>query len=739
MATGHRGSVIDSLGRLFDAGTVTGLSEAQLLERFLAHRDESAFEAILHRHGPLVLGVCRRILDDPHDVADAFQTTFLILVKKARSIRDRDVLGTWLYGVARRVAVRAKVNARRRRTRERTGAEGLDVDHQQPRADRLEANELRALIDAELERLPSRYRQPVILCDLEGQTHEQAAAQIGCPVGTVKSRLSRGREQLRSRLVRRGVAPSVALLASTLAAEAAQAVPVEWINQTLAAAVTLAAGNAVAAGTFSAGVVTLWKGVVRSMFLAKMKYAAAAVMAIAFVTTGVWALVGPSPAQPVRGEPAAVPAPVAQAPAPSPTTSTAPKERNVERFQLDNGLKVILRPIQGAKQTALLVVYAVGSDHDPERRPGLAHALEHLYVTAAAGAAKARSVEEFARRYPDGTNGQTGDRYTVIATIFPRKDLDDELRDAAARMSDLRVTPADLNRERPRLLREVTNMFGAFPALAAVNHARELARPTPYGGRHGGSPEHLRAITIEDVQAHWKRYYKPRNAIVAMAGDLDPASARKAITAHFAGIPAGDAALAPGEPDKPKFGTVKEVTVDSSLPNAQPMACIAYPAPRPGSDLYAPFLVLVSRLWAGGSKLGEGGVTGSPVFFTPLDDGSVVAISTQVQPQDPAAKVIGRIEAFVNETIAPKLRDSEPNATRQDLGMLLGLSDLPDSALGQNPYGVAFSLARREQLGLDVDKLNRALDALTEEDLRRAAAEIFAPTRHAGAVISLQK
>ncbi len=400
MATGHRGSVMDSLGRLFDSGTVTGLSEAQLLERFLVHRDESAFEAILHRHGPMVLGVCRRILDDPHDVADAFQTTFLILVKKARSIRDRDVLGTWLYGVARRVAVRAKVNARCRRTRERTEAEGLDV--QQPRGDRLEATELRALIDDELERLPSRYRQPIILCDLEGQTHEQAAALIGCPVGTVKSRLSRGREQLRSRLVRRGVAPSAALLASTLAADAAQAVPVEWINQTLQAAVTLAAGNAVAAGTFSAGVVTLWKGVVRSMFLAKLNYAAAAVMAVALATTGVWALVGPSPAQPVRDETVAVPAQarVAQAPAPSSAAPSAPQERNVERFQLDNGLKVILRPIQFAQSTALVVVYGIGGDHDPADRSWQAHFVEHLYVTAAAGDTKARTAEEFAAPIP---------------------------------------------------------------------------------------------------------------------------------------------------------------------------------------------------------------------------------------------------------------------------------------------------------------------------------------------------
>src|SRR5690242_10476628 len=158
MASGYRGSVIESVQRLFSTGAVSALSEAQLLERFLARGDQAAFEAILQRHGPMVLGVCRRVLDDPHDIADAFQATFLILVKKARSIRDREALGIWLYGVARRVAVRARVNARRLRTRERTGidAEGLDVDADSgpSRSDRLEMQELRSLIDAELERLP---------------------------------------------------------------------------------------------------------------------------------------------------------------------------------------------------------------------------------------------------------------------------------------------------------------------------------------------------------------------------------------------------------------------------------------------------------------------------------------------------------------------------------------------------------------------------------------------------------
>ena len=333
------------------------------------------------------------------------------------------------------------------------------------------------------------------------------------------------------------------------------------------------------------------------MFITKLKFAAVALAAVGLATTGVRAFIGHRAALPAPGEQAA--APIAAQAQTSPTPASP--ERGVERFQLDNGLKVILRPIQGARQTALTVVYSVGSDHDPEGRSGLAHWVEHFYVTASAGTAKARTAEEFARRYPDGANGQTGDRYTVIAAMFPKANLDEELRDAAARMIDLRITPADLDRERPRLLQEVGNMFGASPALAAMNQ-RPRARP---GRRRteGGTadqPDQLRAITVDDIRSFRNRYYKPRNAIVALAGDFDPAAARKMIEAQFAAIPAGDKAPTPHEPGKPKFGTVREVAVASPLPDAEAMACLAYPAPQPGSDLYAPFLVLVSRLWAGG-------------------------------------------------------------------------------------------------------------------------------------------
>jgi RNA polymerase sigma factor (sigma-70 family) len=145
---------------------MTGLSEAQLLERFLARGDQVAFEAIVMRHGPMVLGVCRRLLGDPHDVEDAFQATFLILLRKAGSIRNQQILGTWLYGVARRVAVRLRTDARRRRARELVGA--AEMAKESAHLGWEESNELRVILDQEVSRLTDKFRSPVVLCDLEG-------------------------------------------------------------------------------------------------------------------------------------------------------------------------------------------------------------------------------------------------------------------------------------------------------------------------------------------------------------------------------------------------------------------------------------------------------------------------------------------------------------------------------------------------------------------------------------------
>ena len=166
MIRGEFSSVPASLVRLFRDGTMTGVGESQLLERFLSQGDESAFEMILRRHGPMVLAVCRRILSDPNDVDDAFQATFLVLVKKGRMIRSQAVLGPWLHGVARRVAVRGQINSRRRQARERGGSEMTAwEDHRSVDND---AAELHAILDEEVTRLPERYRSALVLCDLRG-------------------------------------------------------------------------------------------------------------------------------------------------------------------------------------------------------------------------------------------------------------------------------------------------------------------------------------------------------------------------------------------------------------------------------------------------------------------------------------------------------------------------------------------------------------------------------------------
>src|SRR5262245_27142454 len=188
-------------------------SDGRLLQRFVAHADESAFEALVQRHGPMVLGVCRRLLPSAPDVEDAFQATFLVLVRKAGSIRWPERLSCWLHGVARRVADRVRMEAAQRKKHESAvplRAEG------EPFAD-VVWRDLRTVLDDEVQRLPEKYRTPFILCYLEGRTNEEAARHLGCPTGTVLSRLAWARDRLRARLTRRGVTLSTAFSPVALA------------------------------------------------------------------------------------------------------------------------------------------------------------------------------------------------------------------------------------------------------------------------------------------------------------------------------------------------------------------------------------------------------------------------------------------------------------------------------------------------------------------------------------------
>jgi RNA polymerase sigma factor (sigma-70 family) len=250
------------------AQVTPGLSDAQLLELFAARRDEAAFAVLLHRHARLVLGVCRHVLRDAHDAEDAFQATFLVLARRAGGIARPSQLGNWLYGVALRVAGRARKTAARRRAVERDGSDLTAV------ADRGRAAEpdLAPVLHEEVRRLPDKYRRPVVLCYLEGRTNEEAADQLRWPVGTVKTRLDKARGLLRSRLARRGVA----LLAAGVAAAA---VPPALLAGTTRAALSFAAGKATVGA--SAQALALSTGVLRAMTLEKLKAVAAAVLAAA--------------------------------------------------------------------------------------------------------------------------------------------------------------------------------------------------------------------------------------------------------------------------------------------------------------------------------------------------------------------------------------------------------------------------------------------------------------------------
>ena len=175
MAIETLGAALRQINRLFADGVVAGLSDAQLLERFLAHGDAGAFEALVGRHGPMVLSVCRAILRDPNDAEDAFQATFLVLVKKAGTIRGRDALAGWLHRVAHRVAIQANVAAARRRRLERqAGQMAVATSTNGPAA----SDELLPALHEEIARLPEKYRLAVVLCDLEGMTQAQAAGQL---------------------------------------------------------------------------------------------------------------------------------------------------------------------------------------------------------------------------------------------------------------------------------------------------------------------------------------------------------------------------------------------------------------------------------------------------------------------------------------------------------------------------------------------------------------------------------
>jgi RNA polymerase sigma factor (sigma-70 family) len=337
MVNGQLGVVVRHLHRLVGAGGEES-SDGQLLHRFATRGEEDAFAALVRRHGPMVLGVCRRVLRHGSDAEDAFQATFLVLFRRARALDRAGSLANYLYTVAYHAALKARADRGRRQRREQ---EVRDMPRTQS-ASAQAWSDLQPVLDEELSRLPDRYRAAVVVCYLQGKTNEEAAGLLGCATGTIKSRLARARALLRARLGRRGVALSAGILAAVLAEHAAASVPAALAGAAVRTTVLAAAGQAPAPAA------ALAEGVLKALFVTRLKVATGLVLALGtlLLAAGVWA--HPSRAETPPEAPVAAAPPVAEKPAaadPKPAAKPDGPQMTVTGHVLDPDGK----PLAGAE------------------------------------------------------------------------------------------------------------------------------------------------------------------------------------------------------------------------------------------------------------------------------------------------------------------------------------------------------------------------------------------------------
>lgn len=437
----------DHLRTLVHAGPLGGLTDGQLLERFATGPEAEAgpaFEAVVERHGAMVLRACRGILRDDHEALDAFQATFLVLLHKRRSLWVRDSLGPWLHRVACRAAGRARARGSRRRALEQGAAERLLA-----RGPNEGRDERAAALHEELDRLPDRLRVPIVLCDLEGQTCEEAARVLGKSVRTVKNWRARGRDRLRARLAARGLSapvfPLTGLPVSTLArAEARRAI----------------------AGAVAAPVAALTEGVLRSMLLTKIKAAAAALILLAGVVGALGAVQAPTPGP--EQPPKPVPIPQDPVPAPQPVAAAEPPDREVCDLTLRRAIRIDLANSRVAR---------IVPDADPASPRMVVEPVDPLDAMGRAAfsvglAARVRSVEQAYRdlyrcNFQDWSR-QTAVRFGEAAVdrerSRPTRLNPEALRQAEAILADLRRDGERSTAARIKAERRLRDVLGLPPA-----------------------------------------------------------------------------------------------------------------------------------------------------------------------------------------------------------------------------------------------------------------------------------
>ena len=350
MAAPLADSLLRYIRSLAGRGTGSGtVSDAEALRRFVSERDEAAFELLVWRYGPLVLRLCRGILHDEHAAEDAFQATFFVLARKARTVRRHASLAGWLYQVAYRIALKAQAQARKHTTQGPQPLEQLADTKAADPAELLAKRETEPLVYAEVNRLPAKYRDPVVLCCLQGLTHEEAARQLGWPIGTVSGRLARARARLQKRLTARGVVLPAGVFATVVAdGSSLSGAPTSLIVSTTQAALRFAAVKT-ASAVVSPHAAALAEGVQKAMFLNRIKVVITMVLAAGMLSAGAAWQAGVF-ASPEQAEP--------QAAAEKPAPKAAPARRLMKLPSPVEGiLAVIGREItQGENVPAVQVI-----------------------------------------------------------------------------------------------------------------------------------------------------------------------------------------------------------------------------------------------------------------------------------------------------------------------------------------------------------------------------------------------
>ena len=410
----------------------------------------------------------------------------------------------------------------------------------------------------------------------------------------------------------------------------------------------------------------------------------------------------------------------------STTTSGSIQAPNPEPLQsmLANDLDVIVTNVPEATGVAVALVFDIGSHHDPPGRSGMAHMVEHLLVTSATQTEPARTVDEVVTSYPLGSNAQTGEDYTVIATVVDAGGLEGELTRMAGRLAGVAPTDADLAREEPRLQAELTNMFGAIPELGAANLARERLRPTPDDGRRGGDPDAVAALTLDDLVERLTLYH-PGNAHLSVAGPIEPSTTLDMITDHFGAIPGGPAAGDAAVPGTTSPGLHILPVPGSASTRAPGRIAIAYPAPAADDASYPAFLVAAGRLFIQGQQ------AGFVTSFAPLDDPPQLLIGASLPDGADPTETAGDLHQAVVSVLTADLGPDEGANTALQFGPILGLP----GAGAADSYGIAFRAVRAPAVGIDPGTLAFDLASLTDADVAGVAAMLTDHPVTGGAIV----